>query len=47
MKNLVNNFKVKTMLCTLSIFVTSFLFTQFNSFVFLGEPEIPECIKEK
>jgi len=46
MKTLVNNFKVRTMVCTLSIFVTSFLFSQFNSFFFLGEPEIPECLKE-
>lgn len=45
MKNLINSFKVKTILCTLSLFVTSFVATQFNSFLFLGEPEIPECMK--
>lgn len=47
MKNLVNNFKAKKMLCSLSMFVTAFLLSQYNSFFFLGEPEIPECLKEK
>lgn len=47
MKNLVNNFKAKKMLCSLSMFVTAFLCSQFSSFVYFGEPEIPECLKEK
>jgi hypothetical protein len=48
MKKLFNSFKLKTMLCALPLFLTSFLLTSdpFNCFIFLGEPEIPECLKE-
>jgi hypothetical protein len=45
MKNSINTFKGKNMLCALCLTVTSIVFTFYGSFLFLGEPEIPECIK--
>jgi hypothetical protein len=47
MKKLVKSFKGKSMLCALCLTVTSFVFPWYGSFLFLGEPEIPECLKEE
>jgi hypothetical protein len=47
MKKLVKSFKIKNMLCTLCLAVTSFVYPWYGSFLFLGEPEIPECLKEE
>ncbi len=47
MKKLVNSFKGKSMLCTLCLTLTASVFTWYGSFLFLGEPEIPECLKEE
>jgi 4-hydroxybenzoate polyprenyltransferase len=46
MKNLVGSFKGKTMLCVLCLSITTFWVPFYGSFLFLGEPEIPECLKE-
>lgn len=47
MKNLVKNIRGKAMLCALCLGVTSFLFDgPWSSFIFLGEPEVPEALKE-
>jgi accessory gene regulator protein AgrB len=46
MKNLLKKLKVKSMLCALCLTVTSFLIPWYGSFLFLGEPEIPEILKE-
>jgi len=47
MKNLVNNFKGKSILCTLCLTITAFVFPWYGSFLFLGEPEIPEILKQE
>jgi hypothetical protein len=47
MKRVVNNFKVKNLLCALCLTITSFVFPWYGSFLFLGEPEIPDCLKEE
>jgi hypothetical protein len=47
MKKLVNSSKGKTILCALCLSVTTFVFPWYGSFLFLGEPEIPECLKEE
>ncbi|WP_143148623.1 cyclic lactone autoinducer peptide [Clostridium amylolyticum] len=47
MKKLLNNFRGKTLLCALCLSITSFVFPWYGSFLFLGEPEIPECLKEE
>ncbi|WP_332559191.1 cyclic lactone autoinducer peptide [Clostridium sp.] len=47
MKNLINHFKGKTILCVLCLTVTSFVYPWYGSFLFLGEPDIPESLKEK
>ena len=47
MKKSINSFKGKSMLCVLCLTVTSFVFPWYGSFLFLGEPEIPECLKEE
>ncbi|MPM87321.1 hypothetical protein SDC9_134417 [bioreactor metagenome] len=47
MKNLFNSFKGKNMLCTLCLTVTALVFPWYGSFLFLGEPEIPECLKDE
>lgn len=47
MKNLFNSFKVKSILCVLPLFLGSILAEKWPvSFILLGEPEIPECLKE-
>jgi hypothetical protein len=46
MKNLLKNLKGKSILCALCLTVTSFVFPFYGSFLFLGEPEIPEILKE-
>jgi cyclic lactone autoinducer peptide len=46
MRKLVKNFKGKGMLCALCLTITSFVYPWYGSFFFLGEPEIPECLKE-
>lgn len=46
MKKLVNSFKGKNLVCVLCLTITSFVFPWYGSFLFLGEPEIPECLKE-
>ncbi|NMM63892.1 cyclic lactone autoinducer peptide [Clostridium sp. P21] len=47
MKKFFNSFKVKTMLCALPLFLASVVIpTQYNCFIFIGEPEVPECLKE-
>lgn len=46
MKKLFNSFKVKSILCVLPLFLGSFLAEWPISFFYLGEPEIPECLKE-
>lgn len=47
MKNLFNSFKVKSILCVLPLFLGLFLTEKWpSSFFYLGEPEIPECLKE-
>ncbi|MDP4147122.1 MAG: cyclic lactone autoinducer peptide [Bacillota bacterium] len=45
MKKLINGFKGKNILCALCLSVTSVVFTFYGSFHFLGEPEIPKCMK--
>ncbi|HEY5561586.1 MAG TPA: cyclic lactone autoinducer peptide [Clostridiaceae bacterium] len=47
MRKLVNSIKGKSTLCALCIVVASFVFRWYGSFLFLGEPEIPECLKEE
>lgn len=47
MKKLVNCFKMQTMLCALCIAVTSLTVPWYRSFLFLGKPEVPECLKEE
>lgn len=47
MKRLVMSFKGKSVLCALCLGVTAFVFPWYGSFIFLGEPEIPECLKEE
>lgn len=47
MKKSFKNLKVKSMLCALCLTVTAFVFPFYGSFIFLGEPEIPEALKEK
>lgn len=45
MKNLINGFMGKNMLCALCLTLSSVVFEWYGSFLFLGEPEIPECMK--
>lgn len=45
MKKIISNFKGKSMLCTLCLTITAFVFPWYGSFLFLGEPEIPEILK--
>ncbi|WP_106064388.1 cyclic lactone autoinducer peptide [Clostridium liquoris] len=40
-------FRGATMLCALCLTITSFVTIWYGSFLFLGEPEIPECLKEE
>lgn len=47
MKKLVKNLKGKSMLCALCLSVTALVYPWYGSFIFLGEPEIPECLKEE
>jgi len=47
MRELADSSKGKSMLCALCIIVTSFVFPWYGSFLFLGEPEIPKCLKEE
>ncbi|AKA69417.1 MULTISPECIES: AgrD family cyclic lactone autoinducer peptide [Clostridium] len=47
MKKLFNSFKVKSILCVLPLFLGSFLTEKWpNCFIYIGEPEIPECLKK-
>lgn len=45
MKKLINSFKGKNILCALCLSLASVVYTWYGSFLFLGEPEIPECMK--
>jgi cyclic lactone autoinducer peptide len=45
MKNLIKNLKVRGTLCALCLAVASTILTYNGSFLYFGEPEIPECIK--
>lgn len=47
MKKLIENLKGKGTLCSLCLAVTSTVLTYTGSFLFFGEPEIPECIKSE
>ena len=46
MKKLVVGEKVRKLLGAICLGVTTFVFPWYGSFLFLGEPEIPECLKE-
>ncbi|MBI6873265.1 cyclic lactone autoinducer peptide [Clostridium aciditolerans] len=45
MKKLIKNLKGKGTLCSLCLAVASVVYTFYGSFLFLGEPEVPECMK--
>jgi hypothetical protein len=48
MKKLVKSFKGKSILCSLSLaLAVGLLEYPWSSFLFLGEPEIPEVLREK
>lgn len=47
MKKLINNLKGKEILCSLCLAVASTVLTFTGSFLYFGEPEIPECIKSE
>jgi hypothetical protein len=46
MKKIINGFKMKNMMCGLCLALSTTLLGLWSSFLFLGEPEIPECLKE-
>jgi hypothetical protein len=46
MKKLIKSFKGTALLCALCLSVTTFWVPFYGSFLFLGEPEIPEALKE-
>jgi hypothetical protein len=46
MKTLLKGFRGKNMICGLCIALTTCLLTYRGSFIYLGEPEIPDCLKE-
>jgi hypothetical protein len=47
MKKFIKGFRGKNLICALCLSVTAFLLPFYGSFLFLGEPEIPECLKEE
>jgi len=47
MKRFVGILRAKSLVCALCLGVTALVFPWYGSFLFLGEPEIPECLKEK
>lgn len=47
MKKSINGFRAKNMLCGLCFALGTTVFYFWSSFLFLGEPEIPECLKEE
>jgi hypothetical protein len=47
MKKLSNSFRAKNMLCGLCLVLSTTLLGFWGSFLFLGEPEIPDCLKEE
>ncbi|ERI89718.1 cyclic lactone autoinducer peptide [Clostridium sp. YIM B02515] len=47
MKKEFKNLKGKSILCALCLAVTTFFMPFYGSFIFLGEPEIPEILKEE
>jgi hypothetical protein len=46
MRKIAGNPKARKVLCTLCCTIALFVFPWYGSFLFLGEPEIPECLKE-
>jgi hypothetical protein len=38
--------KARKILCALCCSIAAFVFPWYGSFIFLGEPEIPKCLKE-
>lgn len=46
MKNLIKGFKGKSALCSLCLALGTTIFVYYGSFLFLGEPEVPNCLKE-
>ncbi len=47
MKKLINGFNAKTLLSGLCLVVGTTVLNYWSSFLFLGEPEIPEALKEE
>jgi hypothetical protein len=47
MKKSIHGFRAKTMLCGLCLALSTTVLNFWSSFIFLGEPEIPECLKEE
>lgn len=47
MKNLIRGYRVRNMLCGLCLALGTSLLTYYGSFLFLGEPAIPDCLKEE
>lgn len=46
MKNVIKNFRGKNILCSLCLTLGTTVFVYYGSFLFLGEPEIPDSLKE-
>ncbi|MCM0647524.1 cyclic lactone autoinducer peptide [Clostridium swellfunianum] len=46
MRKLMKSLRAKNVACTLCLGVSAFLLPFYGSFLFLGEPEIPECLIE-
>jgi hypothetical protein len=47
MKKTFKGFRGKNILCGLCLVLSTTLLTWYGSFIFLGEPEIPDCLKEE
>jgi hypothetical protein len=47
MKNLLKNLKGKSLLCSLCLALVAAFYPYYGSFIFLGEPEVPACLKEE
>jgi hypothetical protein len=46
MKNLIKGFRGKTMLCGLCLALSTTVLTYYGSFIFLGEPDVPDVLKQ-
>ena len=47
MKKLIKGFRGRNMICGLCLALGTTLLTFYGSFLFLGEPEVPDCLKEE